>query len=89
MACGLPVVATAVGGNPELVRHGVTGELVSVAHVDAMAASMQRLAGDPARARAMGAAGRLDVELRFTLDGMVRAYGALYQTQLRMRTGPG
>lgn len=85
MASGLPVVATAVGGSPELVRQGITGEVVPSADAEAMAGALQRLAGDPPRSQALGKAGRLDAEARFSLVAMVRAYGALYQQQLLAR----
>jgi sugar transferase (PEP-CTERM/EpsH1 system associated) len=78
MATGLPVVATAVGGNPELVTDGRTGLLVPPDDFDAMAQALCRLARDPAQARAMGAAGRAEVERRFSLDAMVAAYRREY-----------
>jgi glycosyltransferase involved in cell wall biosynthesis len=61
MAMGKPVVASSVGGVPELVVEGETGELVPPGDVDALAASIGRLATDPARARRLGAAGRARV----------------------------
>jgi sugar transferase (PEP-CTERM/EpsH1 system associated) len=82
MASGLPVIATGVGGNADLVVHGTTGEIVPVADVEAMAASIVRLAGDPARALAMGRAGRAVVEQRFSLPAMVGAYQGLYERLL-------
>jgi sugar transferase (PEP-CTERM/EpsH1 system associated) len=82
MASGLPVVATAVGGNPELVAAGRTGELVPSGDVEAMAQALLRLASDPQRARALGQAGRAEVEKRFSLQSMVSAYQALYDRQL-------
>ena len=82
MASGLPVIATRVGGNAELVAHGRTGELVPTDHVDAMAQALVRLATEPARAAAMGRAGRAEVERRFSLRAMVAAYQALYDREL-------
>ncbi len=58
MACGIPVVATGVGGTPEVVEHGVTGYLAQVGDIEAMAAHVGDLLGDERRRRAMGAAGR-------------------------------
>ncbi|MBN8511170.1 MAG: TIGR03088 family PEP-CTERM/XrtA system glycosyltransferase, partial [Burkholderiales bacterium] len=58
MASALPVLATDVGGNGELVDPGATGLLVPPADVDAMAEGLVRLAGDPQGAAAMGRAGR-------------------------------
>jgi sugar transferase (PEP-CTERM/EpsH1 system associated) len=78
MACGLPVVATRVGGNPELVDDGATGRLVPPVNAEAMAAALYRYYDDPALARSHGRAGRLAVLQRFSLDRMVADYRALY-----------
>ncbi|MEP7283906.1 MAG: glycosyltransferase, partial [Rubrivivax sp.] len=82
MATGLPVVATDVGGNAELVAHGRTGLIVPSDDVDALAQALGQLARAPAQARAFGAAGRAEVERRFSLAAMVAAYQALYDRQL-------
>lgn len=82
MASGLPVLATAVGGNPELVTEGVTGRLVPSDDVEAMATALLALARDPARAAAMGRAGRADAERRFSLQAMVAGYQRLYEQAL-------
>lgn len=82
MAAGLPVVATAVGGNAELVDHGRTGEIVPAGDVDALARALCRMATDPGRASAMGRAGRAEVERRFSLQAMVASYQRLYDEQL-------
>lgn len=82
MASGLPVVATRVGGNAELVDHGRTGEVVPSDDVQALAQALVRMATDPARAAAMGRAGRAEVERRFSLQAMVAAYQGLYSREL-------
>ncbi len=82
MATGLPVIATRVGGNAELVDHGRTGEVVPADDVDALAQALVRMAADPARAAGMGQAGRAEVERRFSLQAMVAAYRDLYDRQL-------
>jgi sugar transferase (PEP-CTERM/EpsH1 system associated) len=82
MACGLPVLATGVGGNPELVAHGRTGEIVPSDDVDAMAHAIVQLASDPARCAALGRAARADIEARFSLQAMVGHYRALYDRLL-------
>jgi len=82
MAAGLPVVATAVGGNAELVDHGRTGEIVPAGDADALAQALCRMAADPGRASAMGRAGRAEVERRFSLQAMVASYQRLYDEQL-------
>lgn len=82
MASGLPVIATRVGGNAELVEHGETGELVASDDDEALAAAIVRLAGDRDRVRAYGRAGRAAVERRFSMQSMVAAYRALYDRVL-------
>jgi sugar transferase (PEP-CTERM/EpsH1 system associated) len=81
MATGLPVVATRVGGNAELVEAGRTGLLVPAADVHAMAQALVGMASDPQAAGRMGQAGRDQVERRFSLQAMVAAYQGLYDRQ--------
>ena len=82
MASALPVVATDVGGNRELVSPGVTGALVPSQDVEAMAQSLHVLAADPDQAQRLGHAGRAEVERRFSLQAMVSGYQALYDEML-------
>jgi sugar transferase (PEP-CTERM/EpsH1 system associated) len=78
MASGLPVVATNVGGNPELVRDGENGVLVAAGQPQAMAEALLRLF-DCAELRAtMGAAALQRVAQEFSLDGMMERYRQLY-----------
>lgn len=79
MACGLPVIATAVGGNRELVVPGKTGWLVPPGEPAALSHALEALGRDPASAAAMGQAGRARVESGFSLARMVQGYGALYE----------
>ncbi len=79
MASRLPVVVTDVGGNPEIVRDGVEGVLVPRGDAEAAAAAFLRVLDDPARAAAMGAAGRARVEERYPLSKTIDAYWRLYQ----------
>ncbi len=87
---GKPVVATRVGGIPEIVSDGVDGVLIppadSVALVDAIAGLLQ----DPERRRRMSGAGRQKVQERFGFEDMVRSYEAIYdrpqpQQEVRFR----
>jgi len=78
MSSGLPVIATNVGGNPELVDEGRTGKLVPAGDFEAMAQAIIAYAQDPEQARAAGRAGRAEVERRFSLDAMVGGYRRLY-----------
>ena len=82
MSSGLPVVATAVGGNADLVTHGETGEIVPSGDAELMADSLSRLASEPSRAAEMGRAGRSKVESRFSMPAMVNAYSIVYDRQL-------
>lgn len=82
MASGLPVIATNVGGNPELVMDGVTGQLVASQDVDAMACAMLQLLHEPQRVAAMRSAGRSLALQRYSLSAMVTAYAELYEREL-------
>lgn len=79
LASGVPVVATDVGGLPEVVRHGETGWLVPVGNPEALAAAVLRLLGDQPRRMAMGLAARADAIARFRPDPLVSRVEALYQ----------
>lgn len=71
MACSRPIVASRVGGIPEVVEDGVTGLLVPPRDPKALVEGILRLLDDEALARAMGAAGRKHVEERFRLSQMI------------------
>jgi sugar transferase (PEP-CTERM/EpsH1 system associated) len=86
MACGLPVVATGVGGNTELVCDGETGTLVPPADAVAMAAALRGYVADPGRARQHGAAGRARVEKDFSMEAMIGAYADIYDSVLQSTT---
>lgn len=83
MASGLPVVATDVGGNADLVVQGHTGCLVPPADPQAMAHQLVALAAKPEQARAMGQAGRQHVLTHFSMQAMVDTYQRMYDQQLR------
>lgn len=78
MATGLPVVATRVGGNPELVEHGVTGALVPPGNPLVLAAALRYYVEDAGLREAHGEAGRRRVLQHFTLERMAQAYRDLY-----------
>lgn len=83
MASGLPVVATDVGGNAELVVAGQTGALVPAENPDAMAQALLRYTSDAALRQKHGASGRQRVEQNFSIDNMVTRYTQLYESLLR------
>ena len=78
MATGLPVIATEVGGNPELVVAGKTGSLVPVQDSDAMALAIETYLKTAEKLNQHGRAGRLRVEKKFSMVAMVNAYLAVY-----------
>ena len=87
MATALPVVATRVGGNPELVEDGLTGRLVPPADPQALALAILDYHAHRATASRHGSAGRSRVERSFSLDGMVRRYHELYLSEVQRAYG--
>ena len=83
MASGLPVIATDVGGNAELVEHSKTGLLVPAGDAEALAEEIVILARQRDTARTMGSTGRTAVEQRFSMAAMVRQYQDLYDRCLK------
>jgi sugar transferase (PEP-CTERM/EpsH1 system associated) len=83
MATGLPVVATHVGGNNELVEEGMTGKLVPAADSKALGKAITEYYRHPQVARRHGRAGRSRVERQFSLERMVRQYENVYLDLLR------
>jgi glycosyltransferase involved in cell wall biosynthesis len=82
LAVGTPVVATAAGGVPEIVRDGETGRLVPPADAAALADAVLALLRDPVLARALGEAGQALIRTRYTVDAMMTRTTALYTTLL-------
>ncbi len=85
MAVGLPVVATQVGGNPEVVVDGVTGRLVPVHDTAALAAAMEFYGLNEDTRGRHGAAGRDRVARQFSMDDMIARYTAVYHDTLARR----
>jgi glycosyltransferase involved in cell wall biosynthesis len=83
MAAGVPVVATAAGGVPELVRDGIDGLLVAVGDASALGAAIGRVLCEPALRSALAASGRQRVQ-QFSMDRTVEGTLAVYRT-----LGPG
>ena len=82
LASGLPVVATAVGGNLELVEKGVNGMLVPPRDVAALAQAMLDYLDAPARIAEHGANARQWAEQRFSIPAMAEAYATVYDLTL-------
>jgi len=82
MALGLPVVASAVDGVPEVVENGKTGILVPPAAPAALAKTLRDLAADPARRAALGSAAHAAVMEKFTVRRMMDEYQAAYDAVL-------
>lgn len=82
MACGLPVVATNVGGNSELVEEAITGTLVPANEPVALAGALNRYIRDRGLIQSHGAAGRRRVEELFSLSSMMRRYQSVYDSLL-------
>jgi len=82
MSCGLPVVATKVGGNIELVRDGATGRLVVPGDARALADALAPYCTDPALRRRHGGAARAVVEARHSMASMTDAYLGVYDSLL-------
>jgi len=87
MASGLPVVATRVGGNPELVREGEDGLLTPAGDPAAMAHAIGEYVDAPLLRRRHGAAARRKVETSFSIDAMIQSYMAVYDATLERRGG--
>ena len=79
---GRPVVATRVGGVPDVVRDGIDGFLVEPGDVDAMAERLSALAADPPLRHRMGEAGRASVHERYSVERLLNDVDALYRRLL-------
>jgi glycosyltransferase involved in cell wall biosynthesis len=82
MAFGLPVVATRIGGNVDLVEDGVNGLLVEPGDPDGLASALARVLGDEALAGRLGAAARRTVLDGYTMERAAERYLDLYRAAL-------
>ncbi|HYA28543.1 MAG TPA: glycosyltransferase [Acidobacteriota bacterium] len=80
MASGLPIVATRVGGNLELVEHGASGHLVTAKDVTALSRAYESYLHDPDICEKHGRSARFRAEQKFSLERMASQYNDLYQT---------
>ncbi len=79
MACGLPVIATHVGGNPELVQPGLTGYLVPPLQPGQLARAMSDLVERPDQGERMGRAARQRARMAFSLPTMIALFSSFYR----------
>jgi len=86
MATGLPVIATRVGGNPELVEVGNTGELVPHSDPVSMARAIDSYFREPKKVIQHGTLARRTVERRFSMEGMVEGYLKTYDAVMQRRS---
>ncbi|MCI0393997.1 MAG: glycosyltransferase family 4 protein [Chloroflexi bacterium] len=87
MAAGCPVVATRVGGLPELIEDGVNGLLVEPGDTAGLARAVSRLLADPALARMLGTNGQKTIEHHFSCEQAARQLAGYYQEALAERFG--
>ncbi|MEJ2671694.1 MAG: glycosyltransferase, partial [Deltaproteobacteria bacterium] len=87
MAAGLPVIATAVGGNPELVMDGVTGLLIPPKDAEALAAALERVLADPAWAKEMGEKARRQVAENYSVERLGREINGIYEELVEEKFG--
>jgi sugar transferase (PEP-CTERM/EpsH1 system associated) len=83
MASRLPIIATAVGGNVELVHAGMSGQLVPAANAPALAAAIRTYVEDPVLRRRHGAESRARATANFSIDSMVGSYLDLYDRAIQ------
>ncbi|MBN9657914.1 MAG: glycosyltransferase [Acidobacteria bacterium] len=88
LAAGLPIVATKVGGLPEVIRDGVSGVLIPPRNPEAFAAAVVRLAGDEMARRRLGAAGQRFIDEEYSLKAATRRVERLYE-EILARTAAG
>jgi glycosyltransferase involved in cell wall biosynthesis len=78
MAAGLPVIATAVGGIPEVVTDGTNGLLIPPRNPEALARALDRLLADPDFARRLGEQARAEAEAHHSLERLGREINEIY-----------
>ena len=88
MSCGLPVIATAVGGTPEAVEDRVTGRIVPHGNARALADALWSLLSDSVLRAELGRAGLAAYEARFKADRMIDETESLYRELLGAAVAP-
>ncbi len=85
MACGVPVIATSVGGIPDIIQNGRNGLLVAPDDSRALSSALASLLTDPDLAAALGSRARMEAESLYSLDRITDAYRALYRDIIRQQ----
>jgi len=80
MSAGKPIVATSVGGNPELIKHGINGILVKAADSSPLYEGIKDLLSNKGKAAMFGEAGRRIVEEKFSMPGMIKNYESFFKS---------
>jgi glycosyltransferase involved in cell wall biosynthesis len=88
MSTGLPIVATTVGGIPDVIEEGVSGYLVPPGQVQPLADALNKILSDPTKRKAMGEAARQTVLNRYAIDTVAATYVDLYR-QIISKANPG
>ena len=83
MACGVPIIATSVGGVPDIIQNGRNGLLIAPDDIRALSSALASLFTDPELAARIGTRARMDAESLFSLDRITDVYLALYQNLIR------
>jgi len=83
MASGLPVIATRVGGSPELMADGETGTLVPAGDAQAMARAIRAYLDNPQALARPGHEGRKRAETEFSIESMIKGYMSVYDSALK------
>lgn len=83
MACGRPVIATNVGGFPEMIEPGKSGVLIPPGRADALADAIKHMLADPEQARHLGTNARRRIEERFAADVVARQSLVVYEETIR------
>lgn len=83
MACGVPVVATDTGGNPELIQHGKNGYLYPVGRVQVLADMVEQIICDPEQQRVLGHYGKKTSVESFSFEAMVKIHQDYYSNLIR------
>lgn len=83
MACGCPVLATRVGGIPEVIQDGINGQLVPPKEPHQLAAAIEMLLADRSRLEGFGMRARQTIEQRFSWERISRTFADLYSSMLK------